>query len=95
MNEAQQKALLAVTADLTSEALSAAAQTLGFVAPPPAPQDSPDLQAHDQFTQAASGSEPPPLDRDAEIDRQLAAAPDEKTFMEIYRASGRAIQGSN
>lgn len=95
LNETQRAALLAVTPELSTETLRKNAEALGFVAPPPPPVDPPGLKQQDQFTAAASGSEPPPLDRDAEIDRQLASAQTEAEFMEIYRASGRQIAGSN
>ncbi len=93
LNERQRTALLAVSDNLDPENLTKIAQELGFVQAPPPPQDPPGLAQQDAFSQAASGSEPPPLDRDAEIDRQLASAQTEREFMEIYRTSGRQMLG--
>ena len=96
LNDLQRKALLAThDGELKPEALKATAETLGFVqAPASAPvQDDPSLAVHSQIAADAAGAESLSLDREAEIDQQLAAATTEEEVLAIYRSSGRPLVG--
>ena len=94
LNDRQRKAL-AATHDGTwdAESVKKTAVDLGFVTEPaePARVDDPSLAAHDRIAAASAGTDAPPLDRDSEIDAQLAKATTQDEYMATYRASGRSI----
>jgi hypothetical protein len=77
LNEAKQKAIMAIAGDTTPEAFRQAAQDLGYIEPPAPTVPAEELAAHDRAAAATAGTTGglDPANYDAEV--AAAATPEE------------------
>lgn len=89
LNEDQQKAVLATSAEMTADALRSQAEKLGFVQPPEPAAPAEDIQAFDRVSQAVAQGQAP--EAAANYEAELANAKNEGEVLAIVAKYGQPI----
>lgn len=89
LNEDQQKAVLATSAEMTADALRSQAEKLGFVEPPAPAAPPEDLEVFDRVADAVAGGLPAD---GGGYDAELAAARDEDEMLAVMRKYNKPIK---
>lgn len=87
LNEAKQKAIMAIAGDTTPEAFRQAAQDLGYIEPPAPTVPVEELAAHDRAAQAAAGSTG--VLNPANYEAEVEAARDQNELRAVMAKYGR------
>lgn len=92
LDDTKLMALRAVhSGEWTPEAIRETAANLGWASPPPPLVPSAEADAMARMNAAHQGGSTTTPNPEAELDARLAAAKNEREFLEIYHQSGRAV----